>query len=70
MQAEEAVEVERAIGACRRAWECDGGAQLVVALLTERHHHVQTVDGATLENRHQNFLAALRLSFGGVDGSR
>ena len=38
----------------------DGGAQIVVRLLAVRHHDVQSVGGAALENGDQNLLARRR----------
>ena len=60
MQAEEAVEIDGCVFCAIAAVgprDGDGGAQLVVGLLAVRHHDVQPVGRAALEDRHQNFFA-------------
>jgi hypothetical protein len=57
MQPEEAVEIDGGIGARSRARHRDIRPQTSVFGFAERHDHVQSVDGATLEDRHEQPLA-------------
>ncbi len=61
MHAEEPVEIERRIR--RRAGPCDRDARprRVVVALAERHDHVQAVDRAALEDRHQHLAPSAPL---------
>ena len=49
-----------ATGVAGRARDGDGRAQIVVRFLAVRHHHIETVGSAALENGHQDFLARSR----------
>ena len=68
MQAEEAIEIDgRILALVARRWPArdgDGRAQIVVGLLAVRHHDVQAVGGAALENGHQDLLARRGASCG------
>ncbi len=59
IQPEAAVEIDNRIRQVRRAGRgnANGRAKLVVTLLGKRHHHVQSVGGAALKNRHQDFAS-------------
>src|SRR5262245_628517 len=61
VKTEEAIEVDRA-ALCRlaRRTHSDRATARVVRLLTERHHHVETIDGAALEDADQRLLALRR----------
>jgi hypothetical protein len=58
VQAEEAIEIdaESPAGLGHR----DGGAQVVIALFAVRHHDVQSIGGAALEDGDEYFFAAAR----------
>ena len=60
MQAEEAVEIDRRARSRPGRADRDARARLVVVALAERHDHVQSVDGAALEDRDQHPPARLR----------
>ncbi len=71
MQSEEAVQVDRGVRiACLACGprDRDRRPQVVVGLLAVRHHDVEAVRRAALENRDQNFLARARRA-GGVQGA-
>ena len=61
MQAEEAIEVDGGVftpaGGLRGPRHRDGGPHIVVALLAVRHHDVEAVGCAALEDGDQDFLA-------------
>src|SRR5690242_19977028 len=59
MDAEEPVEIERA-ALCAGLRNRDRWAVLVIGALTERDDHVETVDGAALEDGNQDLLAGPR----------
>jgi len=72
VQSEEAVQVESGVVLLARvaggARDGNGRAQIVVCLLAVRHHHIETVGSAALEDRHEDFLPRSR-AVGGVQGA-
>src|SRR5262245_54316554 len=60
MKSEETVQIDgrlsAAVAVARRARDGDRRTQLVVGLFAVRHHDVQAVSCAALENRNQNLL--------------
>ena len=59
VQAELAVEVNDRSLAFSRTRQGESGPQAVVAVIGVGHDHVQAVNGAALEKRHEDFLVAL-----------
>ena len=70
VQAEEAIQIDGGVFALVAAADGprhgDGGPQIVVGLLAVRHHDVQAVGRAALENGHQDLLAR-RGRVGGIE---
>src|SRR5688500_7087602 len=60
MEAKESIEIECPVALARRCCNRSGPAPLVVRLLTERHHHVEAVDCAALEDADERLLARVR----------
>src|SRR5439155_121947 len=70
MQPEKTIEIDRRILRIADRWprNRDGGPHLVIALLAVRHHDIQTVGCAALEDGHENLAAPAR-SIARIEGA-
>src|ERR1700691_2692894 len=69
VQPEKSIQIDGRVGCAIRFGDPDGGAQRVIARLSKRNHHVQSVHRAALEDRDQYLLAAFG-RVGGIEGAR
>ena len=70
MESVKAVQIDGALFAGRRLGDGDGRAQGVVRGVFERHHDVEPVHAAALEDHHQDFAARALLRARGADQKR